>query len=74
MRAELPGSVSDQSVDKAGQTGSSNSLMTRRAAGMMGWKQCLGLLLCLGSSAAKLTVIGEDDWKQLMEGEWMVEL
>jgi len=39
----------------------------------MGWKQCLGLLLCLGSSAAKLTVIGEDDWKQLMEGEWMVE-
>ena len=41
---------------------------------MMGWKQCLGLLLCLGSSAAKLTVIGEDDWKQLMEGEWMVEL
>ena len=35
---------------------------------------CLFLVLGLSSGKGTLKHIGEDDWSQLLDGEWMVEL
>ena len=35
---------------------------------------CFLLVIGLSSGKGTLNHIGEDDWSQLLEGEWMVEL
>ena len=35
---------------------------------------CLLLVLGISNGKGTLNNIGEDDWSQLLDGEWMVEL
>merc|ERR1719334_2059596 len=48
--------------------------MTRRVSTQARmWAKVAILMVGLGMAWGELTMVGEDDWRQLMSGEWMVE-
>merc|ERR1712180_12889 len=48
--------------------------MTRRVSTQARmWAKVAILMVGLGMARGELTMVGEDDWRQLMSGEWMVE-